>query len=403
MESEKKLSDEQALIVRTVRKLLAKYDSRYWRKLDRDNGYPSELFKEIQSLGLASIPIPNEYGGPGLGAREASLVLEEINASGGNAQHFHGQYYLLFLISKCASQELKEKYLPAIAKGSLSLQSLGLTEPEAGSESTKIKTFARKDGGDYIISGHKIFISRVLQSDLMLLVTRTTPYDKVEKKTEGLTLFLVDLKRAAGSIEVQNIRTAINSQTFELFINDLKVPASNVIGEVGSGFKYLLNVLNPERILIAAECIGDARWFIERSISYAKKRVVFNRPIGSNQGIQFPIASVYSKLLAAEGVTWRAATMYDESSQLDVQENTEEQSSAKQIGKYANIAKYLASECSTEAGSVAMDVHGGYGMSEEMDIERKFMENRLYRVAPVSQNLVLSYIAHSVLALPRSY
>ncbi|MDH2901570.1 MAG: acyl-CoA/acyl-ACP dehydrogenase [archaeon] len=402
MESEKTLSDEQAVIVRTVRKVLEKYDSRYWRKLDRDSGYPEDLFKEIQSLGLASIPISNKYGGPGLGVREAALILEEINASGGNSQHFHGQYYLLFLLSNCADERIKQKYLPAIARGELRLQSFALTEPEAGSESTKIKTFARKEGDHYVVNGHKIFISRVRQSDLMLLVARTTSIDKVEKKTDGITLFLVDLQEGLEQIEVQNIRTAINSQTSELFINDLKIPSSNVIGEVGSGFKYLLEVLNPERILIASECIGDAKWFIEKTVSYAKKRIVFNRPIGANQGIQFPIASVYSKLLAAERITWHAATIYDERWRSS-SEASESATNPKEIGKYANIAKYLASDLSTEAGSLAMDVHGGYSMSEEMDIERKFMENRLYRVAPVSQNLVLSYIAHSILDLPKSY
>jgi acyl-CoA dehydrogenase len=392
---EKHLTDEQKILLSTIRALTKKYGVEYWRNLSKNEQYPSRFVEEIESLGLASIPVPKEYGGPGLGIKEACIVLEEINSSGGNSQPFHGQYYLSFVISKFASDSLKEKYLPEIAKGKLRIQSFALTEPEAGSESTRIKTFARKKsiGGNkdrYEINGHKVFISRVKQSDLMVLVARTKSYEEVEKKVDGITLFLVDLREAKG-IEIREIKTMFNSQTYEIFIDGLEVPSENVIGEVNNGFRYLLRVLNPERILIASECIGDAKWFLEKSVAYAKERIVFGREIGANQGIQFPIASVYAKMLAADSVAWEAASMHDQGGD------------EKTLGKYANIAKYLASECSTEAANVAMDVYGGYGMTLDMDVERKMRENRLYRVAPVSQNLVLSYVAHNVLGLPRSY
>ena len=369
---------------------MEKYDAAYWRGLASKGEYPEEFVKETEELSFASIPIPKEYGGSGLGLREASLVLEEINALGGSSQPFHGQYYLSYVFSKFASQLLKEKYLTQMTGGKLRMQAFALTEPEAGSDSTRIKTLAHKSGDHYVINGHKIFISRVKHSDLMVLVARTTPYEKVEKKVDGITLFLVDLRDAKG-MDVHEIKTMINTQTCEVFIKDLKVPTENVIGEPDQGFRYLLRVLNPERILIAAECVGDARWFVEKSVDYAGRRVVFGKPIGTNQAIQFPIAQVYANLLAAETITWQAATMYDNGAD------------EKELGKYANIAKYLAAECSTKAADAAMDIYGGYGMTTDMDIERKFKENRLYRIAPVSQNLVLGYIGHNVLGLPRSY
>jgi alkylation response protein AidB-like acyl-CoA dehydrogenase len=385
-----RLNDEQRLMLGTVDRLMSKFDLAYWARLDSASSYPEEFVKEMEAQGLAAIPVPQEYGGPGLGVYDASLVLEEINALGGNCQPFHGQYYLLFALSKSASEEMKKKYLPAIAKGELRLQSLALTEPEAGSDSTKIKTFAQRKGGHYRVKGQKVFISRVENSDLMVLVARTTPIEAVKKKTDGISLFLVPLAEAEG-IESHKLKMMFNSQTYELFIDDLKIPAENLLGEEGMGFRYLLNVLNPERILLSAECIGDARWFIEKSVEYAKSRVVFDRPIGSNQGIQFPIAEVYAKLLAAEGVRTTAAELFDSGAD------------EKTVGECANCSKYLASECSWEAANVAMDVHGGSGLAVGNHIERKFRETRLYRVAPVSNNLVLSYIAEHVLGLPRSY
>jgi acyl-CoA dehydrogenase len=386
----RKLSDEQKLVLTSVDRLMEKYDEAYWGKLDREGAYPDEFADAMEDLGLASAPIPREYGGPGMGALDSSLILEEINAMGGNCQPLHGQYYLLFALSKFGSNEMKERYLPRIAKGELRLQSLALTEPEAGSESTRIKTSAEKRGNFYVVKGHKVFISRVENSDLMVLVARTTPYEKVAKKSDGISLFLVPLDKAQG-IESHRLKMMFNSQTYELFIDELKVPVENLIGEEGKGFRYLLNILNPERILLSGECIGDSRWFIEKSVEYAKQRVVFGRPIGSNQGIQFPIAEVYAKLLGAEKVRTTAAELFDSGAD------------DKTVGEYANAAKYLTSECSWQAANVAMDVYGGTGLAVENHIERKFRETRLYRVAPVSNNLVLSYLGEHVLGLPRSF
>ncbi len=295
-----------------------------------------------------------------------------------------------FLLSRFASDPIRQKYLPDLARGDLRMQSFALTEPDAGSDLTRITTFAERDGDRYRIRGRKVFISRVEQSDLMVLVARTSPLEEGAKRTEGLSLFLVDLREAKG-IGHTPIRTMFNSQTYELSLDDLEVPAENRIGEEGKGFGVLVHVLNPERILIASECLGDARWFIDRSAAYAKQRVVFGRPIGSNQGIQFPLADAYARLVASDGVRWHAARLY------------ESDADPKEVGDYANIAKYLASECSWRAANVAMDIHGGYGMARDMHIERKMRETRLYQVAPVSNNLVLAHVAHHVLGLPRSY
>ena len=384
------LSDEQRLIVSTVNGVAQKFGEEYWARLDRKREYPDEFVAEIGKLGLAGLPIPKEYGGAGYGVREASLVLEEVNSAGGNAQPFHGQYYLSFMVSKFASESSKKKYLPGLADGKLRMQSFALTEPEAGSESTKIKTSAQKRGDKYLIRGHKVFISRLEQTDLVVLAARTTPYAEVQKKTEGISLFLVELKNAKG-LEFNRIETMFNSQTYEVFIEGLEVPEANLIGEEGKGFGCILDVLNPERILLASECIGDARWFIQKSVEYAKHRVVFSKPIGSNQGVQFPIADAYANLVAAEKVRWSAAEMYDRGADVG------------SVGELANTSKYLASECSWRAANVAMDVYGGSGMAVSNQIERKFRETRLFRVAPISQNLVLAYIAQSVLGLPRSY
>ena len=384
------LSDEQRLIVSTIVELSRKFGEDYWQRLDSEKKYPSEFVAEMGRLGMAGLAIPKEFGGAGYGVREASLVLEEINSGGGNAQPFHGQYYLSFMVSKFASQHSKEKYLPGLASGKLKMQTFALTEPEAGSESTKIKTSAEKRGDGYVIKGHKVFISRLEHTDLVVLAARTTPYRSAQKKTDGISLFLVELKGVKG-FEMHRIETMFNSQTYEVFIDGLEIPRENLIGEEGRGFGYILDVLNPERILLASECIGDARWFVQKSVEYAKSRVVFDKAIGSNQGVQFPIADVYAKLLAAEKVRWAAAEMYDAGAD------------ERSVGELANTSKYLASECSWQAANVAMDVYGGAGMAVSNHVERKFRETRLYRVAPVSQNLVLAYIAHSVLGLPRSY
>lgn len=384
------LTDDQKLIASTVNQIMRKFGDDYWHGVEVAGKYPNDFVAEFEGAGLTALPVPEEYGGAGLGIREASLVLEEINAHGGNCQPFHGQYYLSFMISKFASSMLKKQYLPSLAKGKLRMQTFALTESEAGSESTRIKTFAEKKNGMYIVRGHKIYISRIEHSDLMVLAARTTPYDSVEKKTDGISLFLVPLKDASG-LRVQRITTMFNSQTYEVFLDDLTIPEENRIGEEGKGFKILLNVLNPERILLASECIGDARWFIRKSVDYAKDRIVFGKPIGANQGIQFPIADAYAKLLAAERVRARAAELYDRGAD------------EKAVGEYANISKYLAAECSWQAANTAMDVFGGNGMAVDYHIERKFRETRLYRIAPISQNLVLAYIGHTVLGLPRSY
>ncbi len=384
------LSDEQRLIVKTVGELAKKFGEDYWRKLDQEKKYPAEFVAEMGRAGMAGLPIPKEYGGAGYGVREASLVLEEINSTGGNSQPFHGQYYLSFMVSGFATRAAKHRFMPGLASGKLRLQTFALTEPEAGSESTKIKTSAQKVGDRYVIRGHKVFISRLEHTDLLVLAARTTPYKSAKRKTDGISLFLVELNGAKG-IEMHKIETMFNSQTYELFIERLEVPEENLIGEEGQGFRYILDVLNPERILLASECIGDARWFIQKSVEYAKSRVVFDRQIGSNQGVAFPIAEAYARLLAAEKVRWSAAEMYDKGAD------------QKAVGELANASKFLASECSWQAANVAMDVYGGAGMAVSNHIERKFRETRLFRVAPVSQNLVLAYIAQSVLGLPRSY
>src|SRR5436309_2427202 len=319
-----------------------------------------------------------------------ALLLEEIHARGGNAQPFHGQFYLSFLVSRFASEAIRRTYLPDLARGTLRMQSFALTEPDAGSDLARIATVAERTGDVYRIRGHKVFISRVEQSDLMVLVARTAPHTDGAKGTDGLSLFPVDLREAEGIVRTR-IRTMFNSQTYELFLNDVEVPAGNRIGAEGQGFEPLLHVLNPERILIASECIGDARWFIDRSVEYAKGRVVFGRAIGTNQGIQFPLADAHARLFAADLVRWHATALY------------EADADPKEVGEHANIAKYLASECSWRAANVAMDVHGGYGMARDMHVERKMRETRLYQVAPVSNNLVLAHIAHHALGLPRSY
>lgn len=372
-----------------VRKICADFPDEYWRKLDRERAYPEEFVNALTKAGYLSVLIPEEYGGSGLGITEASIVLEEINRCGGNSGACHAQMYTMGTLLRHGSEEQKRKYLPKIASGELRLQAFGVTEPNTGSDTTKLRTFAERKGDKYIVNGQKVFISRAEHSDLMLLLVRTTPLDQVKKKTEGLSVLLVDLREAVGNgITIRPIRTMMNHATTELFIENLEVPVENLIGEEGKGFRYILDGMNAERILIAAECIGDGRWFIERAVKYANERIVFNRPIGQNQGIQFPIARAYINVEAADRMRYHAAELFDR---------------GEPCGAEANMAKLLASEAAWEAANVALQTHGGFGFAEEYDIERKFRETRLYQVAPISTNLILAYIGEHVLGLPRSY
>ncbi|MCD1159361.1 acyl-CoA dehydrogenase family protein [Peribacillus frigoritolerans] len=373
----------------SVRNVCSKYPDSYWRELDAKLAYPDEFVNEITRNGFLAALIPEEYGGSGLGITEASIILEEINRSGGNAGACHAQMYTMGTLLRHGNIEQKEKYLPKIADGSLRLQAFGVTEPNTGTDTTKLTTFAELRGDKYIVNGQKVFISRTEHSDLMILLVRTTPLEQVKKKTEGLSVLLVDLREAIGNgLSIKPIRTMMNHATTELFIEDLEVPVENLIGEEGQGFKYILDGMNAERILIAAECIGDGRWFIERATNYAKERVVFNRPIGQNQGIQFPIARAHVNIEAADLMRFKAAQLFD---------------SGQKCGAEANMAKLLAADASWEAANSALQTHGGFGFAEEYDVERKFKETRLYQVAPISTNLILSFVAEHVLGLPRSY
>lgn len=372
-----------------VRELCAKYPDEYWRKVDRERAYPEEFVRALTDAGYLAALIPEEYDGAGLGVVEASIILEEVNRSGGNSGAAHAQMYTMGTVLRHGSDEQKRRYLPKIASGELRLQAFGVTEPDAGSDTTRLKTRAVRKGDKYIINGQKVFISRVQHSDLMVLLARTTPLDQVKKRSEGLSVFLVDLHQAIGNgLTVTPIRTMMNRETNELFFQDVEVSAENLIGEEGKGFRYILDGMNAERILIAAECIGDGYWFIDRAVGYAKDRVVFDRPIGQNQGISFPLAQAYMHVRAADLMRMDAAQKFDDS---------------QPCGPEANMAKHLAAEASWEAANVALQTHGGYGFTEEYDIERKFRETRLYLVAPLSTNLILSYIAEHVLGLPRSY
>lgn len=373
----------------SVRAICSKYPDPYWRELDAKQAYPEEFVNEITRNGFLAALIPEEYGGSSLGITEASIILEEINRSGGNAGACHAQMYTMGTLLRHGSAEQKAKYLPKIADGSLRLQAFGVTEPNTGSDTTKLKTFAERKGDKYIVNGQKVFISRSEYSDLMVLLVRTTPLEQVKKKSEGLSVLLVDLREAVGNgLTIKPIRTMMNHSTTELFIEDLEVPVENLIGEEGKGFKYILDGMNAERILIAAECIGDGRWFTERSINYAKERRVFDRQIGQNQGIQFPIARAHVQIEAADLMRFKAAALFD---------------SGQKCGAEANMAKLLAADASWEAANTALQTHGGFGFAEEYDVERKFKETRLYQVAPISTNLILSFVAEHVLGLPRSY
>ena len=382
------LSSEQALYRDGVRAVCAKFPESYWRQVDSEKRYPDEFVRALTDGGWLSVLIPTEYGGAGLGIVEACIVLEEINASGGNAAVCHAQMYTMGALLRHGSEAQKRRYLPELAAGRLRLQSMAVTEPEAGSDTSRITTFARKDGDEYVVNGQKVFTSRVQHSDLLLLLARTSRAEDVARKTDGMSLFLVDLRQAGSSIEVRPIETMVNHETNALFITDLRLPSDALIGEKGAGFRQVLDGLNAERILIASQSVGDARWFVDRSVAYAGERVVFGRPIGANQGIQFPIARAFMHARAAALLRWQAASLFDE---------------GKPCGAEANMAKLLASEAAWEAADVAMTTFGGSGMAVEVGIERKFREARLYLVAPVTNNLVTAYVAEHVLGLPRSY
>lgn len=384
METESHMELRQAL-----RKVCRKFPDEYWRKLDVENTYPEEFVQVLTDAGYLAALIPEEYGGSGLSLTEASVIMEEINRSGANAGACHAQMYTMGTLLRHGSEGQKKQYLPKIADGTLRLQAFGVTEPNTGSDTTQLRTTARREGDKYVVNGQKVFISRAEYSDLMILLVRTTPLSEVKKRTEGLSVLLVDLQAAKGNgITIRPIRTMMNHATTELFIDDLEVPLENLIGEEGKGFRYILDGMNAERILIASECIGDGYWFIKRATDYANQRVVFNRPIGQNQGIQFPIAKAYINLQAAQLMCQRAAQLYD---------------AGQPCGEQANMAKLLAADASWEAANVALQTHGGFGFAEEYDVERKFRETRLYQVAPISTNMILSYVAEHVLGLPRSY
>ena len=382
------LSPDQELYRDGVRAVCTTFPESYWRQVDAEKHYPDEFVRALTTGGWLSVLIPAEYGGAGLGLVEACIVLEEINASGGNAAVCHAQMYTMAALLRHGSEAQKRRYLPEIAAGRLRLQSMAVTEPEAGSDTSRITTFARKDGRGYVVNGQKVFTSRVQHSDLLLLLARTSRAEEVTRKTDGMSLFLVDLREAGSSIDVRPIETMVNHETNALFITELRLPSDALVGDEGAGFRQVLNGLNAERILIASESLGDARWFVDRSVAYAGERVVFGRPIGANQGVQFPIARAFMHAQAAALLRWQAATMFDE---------------GRACGAEANMAKLLASEAAWEAADVAMTTFGGSGMAVEVGIERKFREARLYLVAPVTNNLVTAYVAEHVLGLPRSY
>jgi acyl-CoA dehydrogenase len=372
-----------------VRALCDQFDSAYWQKVDEERAYPEAFVDALTQAGWMSALIPEDYGGSGLSLTEATVIMEEITRSGGNAGCCHGQMYNMNTLLRNGSEAQKQKYMPKIASGELRLQAMGVTEPSAGTDTTTIKTTAVKKGDRYVVNGQKVWTSRLQHSELMLLLARTTPLAEVKRKSEGMSVFIVDKREALHKgLSMRPIRNMVNHETNEVFFDNLEIPAENLIGEEGKGFRYILDGLNAERILIAAECVGDGYWFIERATNYAKDRVVFGRPIGQNQGIQFPIAEAYMELEAANLMRYKAAALFDEK---------------KHCGAEANMAKHLAAKASWEAGNVCLQTHGGFGFAAEYDVERKFRETRLYLVAPISTNLILSYLAEHVLGLPRSF
>ncbi len=382
------LTPEQQQIREEIKRVCKDFPDSYWREVDSKKEYPEAFVRKLSELGWLAALIPEEFGGTGLGITEASIILEEINHSGGVATACHAQMYTMGTLLRHGNNEQKKRYLPKIATGELRLQAFGVTEPDAGSETTKLQTTAVRKGDKYLINGQKIFISRVLQSDLMLLLARTTPYDELEDKTRGLSVFIVDLRENKDKLEVKPLNLMINHHTNQLFFDNVEVPVENLVGQEGMGFRYIIDGWNAERILVAAEAIGDGHWFIERAAKYASERVVFGRAIGSNQGIQFPIAQAHAQIEAADLVRYQAATKFDRK---------------EKCGAEANMAKLLASEAAWAAANACLTTHGGYGFAAEYDVERKFRETRLLTVAPVSNNLVLAYLGQHVLGMPKSY
>jgi alkylation response protein AidB-like acyl-CoA dehydrogenase len=370
-----------------VRRLCEHFDGPYWRGVDRASAYPDRFVAVLTEAGYLAALIPEAYGGSGLPLRAAAAILEEIQRAGCNGSACHAQMYMMGALLRHGSEEQKARYLPAIAAGELRLQAFGVTEPTSGTDTAALQTTALRDGDDYVINGQKIWTSRAEHSDLMLLLARTTPKGQTVKRTDGLSVFIVDMRDAQG-LTIRPIRTMMNHATTEVFLKDVRVPAANLLGEEGKGFRYILSGMNAERILISAECIGDAKWFIDKAVAYAKDRVVFGRPIGQNQGVQFPIAKAYAQMRAAELMAHRAADLFD---------------AGEPCGAEANMAKMLAAEASWAAAEACVQTHGGFGFAEEYDVERKFREARLYQVAPISTNLILSYLAEHILGLPRSY
>jgi acyl-CoA dehydrogenase len=381
------LTDEQRQLKAAVYELCKQYPAEYWRELDAKREYPEAFVTELTKAGYLAALIPQEYGGAGLGMMEAAIILEEINRSGGNAGACHAQMYIMGTVLRHGSEAQKREYLPKIATGELRLQAFGVTEPNAGSDTTKLQTTAVKQGDRYVVNGQKIFISRVLQSDLMLLLARTTPVDKVRKKTDGLSVFLVDIRGLKG-FEVRPLRMMMNHSTNALFFDNVEIPAGSLIGQEGRGFSYILDGMNAERILVASDSLGDGRWFIEKAVAYSSHRVIFGKPIGANQGVQFPIAKAHMAVEAADLMRTKAARLFD---------------AGQPCAPEANMAKYLAAEAAWDAANACIDAHGGYGFAEEYDVERKFREARLYKTAPINNNLVMAYVGEHVLGMPRSY
>jgi len=380
-------ADPHAEIREEVRKLCARFPGEYWRELDTRRGYPTEFMKALTEAGYLGALIPEEYGGAGLPLSAAAAILETIHAEGCNGAACHAQMYIMGTILKHGSPEQKQRYLPGIASGELRLQAFGVTEPTSGTDTTNLRTFAKKEGDRYIVNGQKIWTSRAEHSDLMLLLARTTPKDQVTKKTEGLSTFIVDMRTAKG-LTIRPIRTMMNHNSCEVFFDNMEVPAENLVGQEGRGFRYILDGMNAERLLIASESIGDAKWFTQKSVAYSKERVLFGRPIGQNQGVQFPIAKAYAQMRAAEAI---------------VKQGLEKFEAGLPCGEEANMGKMLAADAAWAAAEACVQTHGGFGFAEEYDVERKFREARLYQVAPISTNLVLSYIGEHVLGMPRSY
>ncbi len=381
--------DDHEDIRAAVRKLCDDFPGEYWRKLDAERAYPKEFVKALTEAGYLSALIPEAYGGAGLTISAAAAVLEEVQRAGCNGGACHAQMYVMGTLLRHGSEEQKARYLPGVASGELRMQAFGVTEPTSGTDTTSIRTFARRDGDHYVVNGQKIWTSRAEHSDLMVLLARTTPREEVTKRTDGLSVFILDMREALGNgLTIRPIRTMMNHATTEVFFDGVRIPAENLIGEEGKGFRYILSGMNAERILIAAECVGDAKWLIEKASTYARERVVFGRPIGMNQGIQFPIARAYANMRAAELMVREAIRLYE---------------AGRDCGAEANMAKMLAADASNEAANACIQTHGGFGFAEEYDVERKFRETRLYQVAPISTNLILSHLAEHVLGMPRSY